>query len=55
LGRPIDGAVPLGSVVNRFSLSHGLNFAFVNFVARYDLLVLPQFSCWMAAENWPNH
>ena len=33
-GAPIDGVVPISSVVQRLSMSHGLNFILVNVAAR---------------------
>ena len=34
-GVPVDASVPLGSAIERFSMSHGLNYVLVNAVARH--------------------
>ena len=36
-GKPVDSAIRLGDIVQGFSMSHGLNFLFLNLVGRFGL------------------
>jgi lipid A oxidase len=40
-GEPVSGRLPPALVLDRFSISHGLNFLFANLVARHDFMRPP--------------
>ncbi len=40
-GVPVNGRLPLALVLDRFSISHGLNFLLANFVARHEFMKPP--------------
>ena len=42
LGQPVNGQLPLGEIVQRFSISHGVNLLLVNVVGRYRIKADPQ-------------